>query len=243
MDKNKVVYADIEALNKTIKKLNSDKIKAEAQKEMHLKRLKELLANYNKQYGIDLNGKTMSLTKKSLERELESVTTEVSEEYELATKVITLINSGDIAGAKHLLGTNDVEEDLECEVEEVLEEEEVEEEVECEVEEILEEVVEEDLEEEVLEEEVEEESEEDLEEEVFIKPRKAVIPKKTTTTTKKPVILLPDDDDEPIIMKEKKLAKESINKGGMNDIDFNLDDDDDDLLGFATMLKGTKFGK
>lgn len=98
------MLAEITKLNKKIETLMQKKTRAEAQKELLEKRLKEETTAYSTKYGVDLAGDTFVDTKKNVQKELKSVTAKVSKEFALASKVVDAVESGDITTAYSLLG-------------------------------------------------------------------------------------------------------------------------------------------
>lgn len=117
----------IKNLNNQIEELNKKSSKAEAQREMMNKNLMQVLAKYEEKYGVSLNGSTLAEIRKNIKKEYEAIEKQVSKEASLAEKVIGCINSGDIEGAKSLLGYEEEKEEV-VEVEEEVAEEVAEEE-------------------------------------------------------------------------------------------------------------------
>lgn len=110
-------------LNEKIENLMTKKAKSDGHKEMLEKRLTDSLDQYNEKYGVNLSSKSFNKLKKLVHKEAEEVQASVTEEFELASKVVEAIESGDIATARNLLGVvEEVEEDEEEEEVKVVEE-------------------------------------------------------------------------------------------------------------------------
>ena len=109
---------EIEAINKKIDKLMTEKTRADAQKEMWGNRLAESLEAYEKEYGVSLKGKSFKELKSNLSKEIDVVENKTKEEYEKSLKLVSLIESGDIEGAWKLLGV-DMSTEEETEQEEI----------------------------------------------------------------------------------------------------------------------------
>lgn len=95
---------DIQQLNEKIEGLMKTKAKTEAQKEVWENKLHESLAEYEKQYGVKLEGTTLAEIKQSLTKEFNKVKADTEDQYELAQKVVGMIDRGDIEGAYSALG-------------------------------------------------------------------------------------------------------------------------------------------
>lgn len=95
---------DVQLLNGQIENIHTEKTKAETKQEMLKKQLTEELESYKTQFGVDLQGKSISETKALIEAEVKKVTTEVEKEYNLKVKVVDAINRNDFDEAYRLLG-------------------------------------------------------------------------------------------------------------------------------------------
>ena len=95
---------DVQLLNGQIENIHTEKTKAETKQEMLKKQLTEELESYKIQFGVDLQGKSISETKALIEAEVKKVTTEVEKEYNLKVKVVDAINRNDFDEAYRLLG-------------------------------------------------------------------------------------------------------------------------------------------
>lgn len=97
---------EIERLNREIDRIMTEKTKADAQKEVWESRLVESIKGYAKDYGVDLSGKDLVEIKKKLVAETNTIEAKTKEEFERASKIVKLINEGDIKGAWEILGVN-----------------------------------------------------------------------------------------------------------------------------------------
>lgn len=97
---------EIERLNREIDRIMTEKTKADAQKEVWESRLVESIKGYAKDYGVDLSGKDLVEIKKKLVAETNTIEAKTKEEFERASKIVKLINEGDIKGAWKILGVN-----------------------------------------------------------------------------------------------------------------------------------------
>lgn len=97
---------EIERLNREIDRIMTEKTKADAQKEVWESRLVESIKGYAKDYGVDLSGKDLVEIKKKLVAETNTIEAKTKEEFEKASKIVKLINEGDIKGAWEILGVN-----------------------------------------------------------------------------------------------------------------------------------------
>lgn len=139
-----------------------ERVVIESKRELLVETLNKQVAEYKKKTGVDLAGKSVKEIYSKATTEYSKLYEEINAEYETQRKVVDCIESGDIDGAKRLLGM-DVETEAEEEtesVEEVVEELEVGDDFELEVDDSDEEESEdlEDYEEETLEEEDEDEA-------------------------------------------------------------------------------------
>lgn len=105
--------SDVKKLNARIEELQTKRTKLETKREMLLTNLAVELQKYAQSYGVDLHKEKLSLTKKAVDAEKEKVEKEIQREYDLKQKVVSAIESGDIATAKKLLGvTEETDEDV-----------------------------------------------------------------------------------------------------------------------------------
>ena len=139
-----------------------ERVVIESKRELLVETLNKQVAEYKKNTGVDLAGKSVKEIYSKATAEYNKLYEEINAEYETQRKVVDCIESGDIDEAKRLLGMDvDVETEAES-VEEAVEELEVGDDFELEVEDSEEDV----FEEEALEEEDSEEEDEDEEVEV-----------------------------------------------------------------------------
>ena len=94
----------IEALNKRIASLNTEKTKADAQRGVWEKRLLEGLEAYNNKYFTNLPCSGVKAIRKELARELNEVERKTTEEYNKSLEVVLALEKGDIEKAYKLLG-------------------------------------------------------------------------------------------------------------------------------------------
>lgn len=161
MEQEKLIER-VSLLNKKIKKINMERVVIESKRELLVETLNKQVAEYKKNTGVDLAGKSVKEIYSKATAEYNKLYEEINAEYETQRKVVDCIESGDIDEAKRLLGMDvDVETEAES-VEEAVEELEVGDDFELEVEDSEEDV----FEEEALEEEDSEEEDEDEEVEV-----------------------------------------------------------------------------
>lgn len=140
-----------------------ERVVIESKRELLVETLNKQVAEYKKKTGVDLAGKSVKEIYSKATTEYNKLYEEINAEYETQRKVVDCIESGDIDGAKRLLGM-DVEAEAEEEtesVEEAVEELEVGDDFELKVEDSEESEDLEDYEEETLEEENSEEEDED----------------------------------------------------------------------------------
>lgn len=100
------MLAKIDALNKKIDTLMRERDRIEAQKDVYGEKLNSSLAKYKEDYGIDLVGIDFESTKENIKNEFSIVNDKVTKEYELAQRVVSAIDSGDIDLANTLVGVN-----------------------------------------------------------------------------------------------------------------------------------------
>lgn len=219
-----------EELNRVIDKLNTDKTKADAQKEVWEKKLNESISEYAKKYGVDLSGKNIAEIKNKLSAEVNEVEAKAKKDYEYAMSIVSLIQSGDIEGAWKIIGVESPnnEEIVQEEVADVVIPR-VEDGLQS-VEDVIDELDDSDFLGEGATIEVEEDEED--EEEVV---------KENTPVSFKPQAFAPlsfdddDDEDEFIVQKSEEVKK----PGGL--VMDDEDDDDDGFGGFGSILSGSKF--
>lgn len=146
-----------------------ERVVIESKRELLVETLNKQVAEYKKKTGVDLAGKSVKEIYSKATTEYNKLYEEINAEYETQRKVVDCIESGDIDGAKRLLGMDvDVESEVEEEtesVEETVDELEVGDDFELEVVDSDEEESEdlEDYEEETLEEEDEDEADDEAE--------------------------------------------------------------------------------
>lgn len=97
----------ITSLNEKIDSLMQKKVKLDAKREMLTEKLNEGLSEYLKTYGVELKGNTFNETVENINKEVNEVESKVTEEYELAKKVVSCIEEGNISEANKLLGIED----------------------------------------------------------------------------------------------------------------------------------------
>lgn len=97
----------VKELNARIEKIQTQRTKVETKREMMLANLSTELEKYAATYGVDMRTAKLSSTKAAVEKEKAAVEGVIKQEYELKNKVVSAIESGDIALAKRLLGVVD----------------------------------------------------------------------------------------------------------------------------------------
>lgn len=100
----------VKSLNERIESIQTKRTKAETQKEMLLSSLDAEIKKYSENYGVDLKGKSLKETISLILAEQSKVVADIKSEYELKEKVVSAIESGNIAEANKLLGITDEEE-------------------------------------------------------------------------------------------------------------------------------------
>lgn len=115
-----------------------DRVVIESKRELLVETLNKQVAEYKKKTGVDLAGKSVKEIYSKATTEYNKLYEEINAEYETQRKVVDCIESGDIDGAKRLLGMDvdagsEAEEETES-VEEAVEELEVGDDFELEVE-------------------------------------------------------------------------------------------------------------
>lgn len=244
---------EIVKLNKRIDNLMREKTRADGQRELWVSQLSENLNKYKETYGVDLSSEDINQLKQNIKNETEKVHARVTEEYEKYSKIVSLVENGDMVGASKLLGV--YQESVAGEVQEEVREEvqeEVREEIREEVGKVREEVRE-------VQTSTPQESQmvggtfdlEDLDDEDFYGSAQSSNPyvlddedeepqpqsKQEKQEEKKPqhtTYILDDDDEEDFQPKQEEKKPQTA---------YILDDEDDedDFGGFGNILQGSKF--
>lgn len=94
---------EIEMLNRRIDSLMTEKTKCDGQREVWQNRLYESIEAYKNEYGVDLSGVDLADIKAKVLNESKIVEAKVRSEYELASKLVSMIDRGDIKGAWDLI--------------------------------------------------------------------------------------------------------------------------------------------
>lgn len=211
-----------------------ERVVIESKRELLVETLNKQVAEYKKKTGVDLAGKSVKEIYSKATTEYNKLYKEINAEYETQRKVVDCIESGDIDGAKRLLGMDvDAESEAKEEtelVEEAVEELEVGDDFELEVEDF------EDSDEEAFEEEDSEEEDADEEDEVA----EAVEAEDGFADLEIEEIDLDDlsvEPEEVEVKEEPKKAKKS--KKGM-DNPFDKTDDIFDFVEKAEKKAGAK---
>ena len=100
------ILKEIENLNKQIETLMVEKTKYDAQKDVWESRLVESIDAYKKEFEVDISGSNLADIKRKLGSEIKVVEENTMKEFERSTKLVNLINSGDIKGAWKELGVD-----------------------------------------------------------------------------------------------------------------------------------------
>lgn len=95
---------EIKVLNDKIEKIQVQRTKAETKREVLMSRLESEISKYEKEYGVSLKGDTLKDTIKAISVEQKKVSKGIEEEYNLKSKVVSAIESGNIEEANTLLG-------------------------------------------------------------------------------------------------------------------------------------------
>lgn len=95
---------EIKVLNDKIEKIQVQRTKAETKREVLMSRLESEISKYEKEYGVSLKGDTLKDTIKAISVEQKKVSKGIEEEYNLKSKVVSAIESGNIEEANNLLG-------------------------------------------------------------------------------------------------------------------------------------------
>lgn len=97
------IIEQVEQLNKKITQISNKRVEAEAESKMLLRNLKQGIEEYEKKYGVSLKGKNFDEIAKLVMEEYNTVKQAVEEEYALSSKVVDLIEKGNVKEAKALL--------------------------------------------------------------------------------------------------------------------------------------------
>ena len=231
---------EIERLNREIDRLMTEKTKADAQKEVWESRLVESIKGYAKDYGVDLSGKDLVDIKKKLVAETNTIEAKTKEEFEKASKIVNLINEGDIKGAWKVLGV-DIDAIENKESEEVVVEEKNSVEVQSAVEAV------EEMDDDSFYGESFEEEEEYIESNDPVDFNTSV---KNAEASKFNAFFMEDDEEEEefVIPNTKNVSsvghKQSDIKPSQSSTSSNFvmeDDEEDEFAGFGNILAGSKF--
>ena len=95
---------EIKVLYDKIEKIQVQRTKAETKREVLMSRLESEISKYEKEYGVSLKGDTLKDTIKAISVEQKKVSKGIEEEYNLKSKVVSAIESGNIEEANNLLG-------------------------------------------------------------------------------------------------------------------------------------------
>lgn len=95
---------EIKVLNDKIERIQVQRTKAETKREVLMSRLEFEISKYEKEYGVSLKGDTLKDTIKAISVEQKKVSKGIEEEYNLKSKVVSAIESGNIEEANTLLG-------------------------------------------------------------------------------------------------------------------------------------------
>lgn len=255
------IIEQVEQLNKKITQISNKRVEAEAESKMLLRNLKKGIEEYEKKYGVSLKGKNFDEIAKLVMDEYNTVKQAVEEEYTLSSKVVDLIEKGNVKEAKALLEkarAENWEDDGESEkvAEEVeTNEQVVEKPVEAveKVEEKEEQVAEDSEEDDFAE---EDESEDGLDFEEPVMKESVKVPEDEDDDDDMDFgFNFGDEDDKPVkekkddqVKKEEQKVSEPVKekKDDVVSLDnaFSFDDDDDDngdFMGFGKILSGSKF--
>ena len=265
------IIEQVEQLNKKITQISNKRVEAEAESKMLLRNLKQGIEEYEKKYGVSLKGKNFDEIAKLVMEEYNTVKQAVEEEYALSSKVVDLIEKGNVKEAKALLEKARAENwEDDGESEKVAEEAEknkqvaekpveVEEKVEEKEEQVAETAEEDDFaeEDEGIDdvEDSEDESEDGLDFEEPVMKESAKVPEEDEDDDMDFGFNFGDEDDKPVkekkeepVKKEEQKVSEPVKekKDDVVSLDkaFSFDDDDDDngdFMGFGKILSGSKF--
>lgn len=237
----KMNVSEVRDLNARIEKIQTQRTKIETKREMLMANLGTALKSYAETYGVDMRNSKLSVTKAAVEEEKSRVEGLIKQEFDLKSKVVAAIESGDIATAKKLLGVEDADEEppvILSNDEEGLGDEE---EFEAVTAEGMSAAGNEDDEDEVPWFEDEDSDEED-------EDGNALIGKVAAGDTDWGDLSVEDSAEEPVVEATGKSFLEAVAKaeptkksGGVKD--FSDEEDDLDDFGFGNITKGTKFAK
>lgn len=255
------ILKEIENLNKQIETLMVEKTKYDAQKDVWESRLVESIDAYKKEFGVDISGSNLADIKRKLGSEIKVVEENTMKEFERSTKLVNLINSGDIKGAWKELGV-DID-SVNTEKEEVVNEEvvvtkEVTPSEEVPVVNTPEKTTVVDVEDEVSDDDFYGSSFEDDEEEaepsfltkpvipsVFMQPTEE---EKVVAKPYNAFVVEDDDDDEFVIPSTKGSSSAPVLEDDEDEFIIPStktpvveDDSDDEFGGFGNILEGSKF--
>lgn len=264
------IIEQVEQLNKKITQISNKRVEAEAEAKMLLKNLKQGIEEYEKKYGVSLKGKNFDEISKLVMEEYNTVKQAVEEEYTLSSKVVDLIEKGNVKEAKALLekaraenweddgesekvaeeaGKNKQVAEKPVEVEEKVEEKEVQVAEDAEEDDFVEDEGIDDVE------DSEDESEDGLDFEEPVMKESAKVPEEDDDDDMDFGFNFGDEDDKPVkekkeepVKKEEQKVSEPVKekKDDVVSLDnaFSFDDDDDDngdFMGFGKILSGSKF--
>lgn len=247
------IIEQVEQLNKKITLISTQRVEVEAEAKMLLKNLKQGIEEYEKKYGVSLKGKNFDEISKLVMEEYNTVKQAVEEEYALSSKVVDLIEKGNVKEAKALLEKARAENwEDDGESEKVAEEAEKNKQVaeDAEEDDFVEE--DEDLDDA---EDSEDESEDGLDFEEPVMKESAKVPEEDDDDDMDFGFNFGDEDDKPVkekkeepVKKEEQKVSEPVKekKDDVVSLDnaFSFDDDDDDngdFMGFGKILSGSKF--
>lgn len=255
------ILKEIENLNKQIETLMVEKTKYDAQKDVWESRLVESIDAYKKEFGVDISGSNLADIKRKLGSEIKVVEENTIKEFERSTKLVNLINSGDIKGAWKELGV-DIDsvntEKEEVVTEEVVVSKEVTPSEEFPVVNTPEQTTVVDVEDEVSDDDFYGSSFEDDEEEaepsfltkpvipsVFMQPTEE---EKVVAKPYNAFVVEDDDDDEFVIPSTKGSSSAPVLEDDEDEFIIPStktpvveDDSDDEFGGFGNILEGSKF--
>ena len=98
-----ITVKEIEELNKRIEVWMKKRTSIEAERTVLHRNLTDAIAEYSKEYGKDLSGSSMKEMAANIENEYNAVSAEMSKEYSLASKVVALLDQGNVEEAQRLL--------------------------------------------------------------------------------------------------------------------------------------------
>lgn len=105
------IIEEVSKLNKKISQIATKRVSVEAESQIVMRNLKQSIVKYEQKYGVSLKGKTFDEISKLVHAEYDRVEAEVKSEYEMASKVVGLIEKGNVKEARVILekarGTED----------------------------------------------------------------------------------------------------------------------------------------